>query len=69
MMAISLAETLITLRASLQCWCQGQETWVPLACRFTSRQPMSVGATCSAGRAKKDWGREWEGVVAMGVAW
>jgi len=30
---------------------------------------MSSGATCSAGRAKKDWGRNWEGVVAMGVAW
>ncbi len=30
---------------------------------------MSSGATCSAGRAKNDWGREWEGVVAMGVAW
>jgi len=29
---------------------------------------MSSGATCSAGRAKKDWGRCWEGVVAMGVA-
>ena len=27
---------------------------------------MSSGATCSAGRAKKDWGRCWEGVVAMG---
>jgi len=26
------------------------------------------GATCSAGRAKKDGGRCWEGVVAMGVA-
>jgi len=26
------------------------------------------GATTSAGRAKKDWGRCWEGVVAMGVA-
>jgi len=29
---------------------------------------MSSGATCSAGRAKKDWGRCWERVVAMGVA-
>jgi len=29
---------------------------------------MSSGATCSAGREKKDWGRCWEGVVAMGVA-
>jgi len=27
------------------------------------------GATCSAGRAKKLWGRCWESVVAMGVAW
>jgi hypothetical protein len=29
---------------------------------------MSSGATSSAGRAKKDWGRCWEGVVARGVA-
>ena len=29
---------------------------------------MSSGATTSAGRAKKDWVRFWEGVVAMGVA-
>ena len=36
--------------------------------RITSRQPMSSGATCSAGRQKKDWGRCWEGLVAMGVA-
>ena len=28
---------------------------------------MSSGATNSAGRAKKEWGRCWEGVVAMGV--
>jgi len=28
---------------------------------------MSSGATTSAGRAKKDWRRCWEGVVAMGV--
>ena len=26
-----------------------------------------LGATCSAGRAKKAWGRRWEGVAAMGV--
>ena len=26
-------------------------------------------STSSAGRAKKDWGRGWENVVAMGVAW
>ena len=26
------------------------------------------GQHCSAGRAKKDWGRGWENVVAMGVA-
>ena len=32
-------------------------------------QPMSSGATCWAGRQKKDWGRRWEGLVAMGVAW
>ena len=30
---------------------------------------MSSGATTSAGRQKKDWGRFWEGAVAMGVAW
>ncbi len=33
---------------------------------------MRSGATTSAGRAKKAWGRAgrcWEGVVAMGVAW
>jgi hypothetical protein len=35
---------------------------------FTSRQPMRSGATCSAGRQKKNWGRYWESVVAMGVA-
>ena len=32
---------------------------------------MSSGATCSAGRAKKDWGRAgslWMGVVDLGVA-
>jgi len=44
----------------------------PSGWRFTSRQPMSSGATTSAGRAKKLWGRWsgscWEGVVAMGVA-
>jgi len=33
------------------------------------QQPMSSGAMTSAGRAKKDGGRCWEGVVAMGVAW
>ena len=43
----------------------------PSGWRFTSRQPMSSGATNSAGRAKKDWGRAGKslvmGVVAMGV--
>ena len=29
---------------------------------------MSSEATASAARAKKDWGRCWVGVVAMGVA-
>ena len=32
---------------------------------------MRLGATCSAGRAKKDWGRAgryWIGVAAMEVA-
>ena len=29
-MAILLAETLITLGATLQRWCQRQEAWVPL---------------------------------------
>ena len=65
-MAILMAETLITLGASLQRWCQGQEAWVAFS--DAKRQPMSSGATCSAGRQKKDWGRRWEGVVAMGVA-
>ena len=44
---------------------------LPSSWRFTSRQPIRSGATCSAGRAKKLWGRAggcWEGVVAMGVA-
>ena len=27
---------------------------------------MGSGAACSAGRAKKDWGRCWESGVAMG---
>ena len=35
--------------------------------RITSRQPMSSGATTSAGRQKKAWGRCWESVVAMGL--
>ena len=39
----------------------------PSAWRFTSRQPMSAGAPTSAGRAKKDWRRCWEGVVAAGA--
>ena len=30
---------------------------------------MSSGATSSAGRQKKPWGRAWESGVAMGVAW
>jgi hypothetical protein len=29
---------------------------------------MRSGATCSAGREKKDWGRAEKGVMAMGVA-
>ena len=37
--------------------------------RQVIRQPISSSATSSAGRQKKDWGRCWEGVVAMGVAW
>jgi hypothetical protein len=41
----------------------------PSAWHFTSRQPMSSGATCSAVRAKKAWGRRWESVVAKEVAW
>ena len=43
----------------------------PSAWRFTNLQPISSGATTSAGRRKKAWGRggkSWEGVVAMGVA-
>ena len=36
---------------------------------FMSIRAMRSGATCSAGRAKKAWGRCWEGVVAMGLDW
>jgi hypothetical protein len=36
---------------------------------FTSRQPISLGATWSERRQKKAWGRCWGIVVAMGVAW
>ncbi len=67
-MAIPLAKPLITLGASLQSGCHLQETGVPSAWRFTNTQPMSSGATTSAGRAKKDCRRDWESVVAMGVA-
>jgi hypothetical protein len=35
--------------------------------RFTSRQPISSGATISAGRAKKDKGRCWMGEVVMAM--
>ena len=35
----------------------------------TNRQPMSSGATCSAGRVKKGWGSAGRVLVAMGVAW
>jgi len=41
----------------------------PLGWHFTSRQPISSGATTSAGRAKKDWGSAGRVLVAMGVAW
>jgi len=40
----------------------------PLGWRFTSRQPISSGASSSAGRAKKDWGSAERVLVAMGVA-
>ena len=40
----------------------------PSAWHFTSRQPMRSGAKTSAGRVKKDLGRCWQSVVAMGVA-
>ena len=30
---------------------------------------MSSGATTSAGRAKKDWGRAGRVLMALGVAW
>jgi hypothetical protein len=33
---------------------------------------MRSGSTCSAGPAKKDWGKTgrcWEDMVAIGVAW
>jgi len=35
----------------------------------SNSQGNKIYSTCSAGRAKKHWGRRWEGVVAMGVAW
>jgi len=37
-----------------------------LEVRIYHRQPMSSGATSSAGRAKKDGGRCWEGLVGYG---
>ena len=83
-MAILLAETVITLGASFERWCQGQETWVPLTdainlqpgvvpvvaiglkspffslplwdWRFTNRQLMSSGATCSLGEVEEALG-------------
>jgi len=42
---------------------------LPNGWRFTSRQPMSSGATNSAGRAKKDGVKAGRVLVAMGVAW
>ena len=41
-----------------------------LAIRLAFHQQTAdgLGTTSSAGRAKKLWGRCWEGVVAMGVA-
>jgi len=38
---------------------------------FHQQAAVQLGATTSAGRAKKDWGGSgscWEGVLAMGVA-
>jgi len=35
----------------------------------TSRQPISAGATTSAGRAKNDWGSAWESGVARQWLW
>ena len=52
-------------------------TWVPLCVMaiLGAKVLITLGvspnpglSTCSAGRAKKAWGRCWEGVVAMGVA-
>lgn len=40
-----------------------------VAWRFISRESLTSGATSSAGRAKKDWGRCWESVEAMGLTW
>jgi hypothetical protein len=39
-MAILLAETLITLGAAAQRWCQGQETWVPLSDAIAFQPPV-----------------------------
>jgi len=38
----------------------------PSALSFTNRQQISSGATCSAGRAKKDRGKFWEGLGGYG---
>jgi len=37
--------------------------------RFTSRQPISSGATTPAGRQKNDWGSAWESGVARQWLW
>jgi len=37
--------------------------------KLQQQEAVSSGATPSAGRAKKDWGRCWVVVVAVGVAW
>ena len=41
---------------------------LPFAWRFTSRHPISSGATCSAGPAKKLWGSAGKSLVTDGVA-
>ena len=68
-MAILLAKPLITLGASLQRGCQGQEAWVPTLHQQAADE--LLGNRLS-GAAEEGLGEAlggcWESVVAMGVA-
>ena len=63
-MAILLAETLITLGASFQCGCQGQEAGVPFS--DASRQPMSSGATLLGAEGEEGLGEVLGGLGGYG---